>query len=138
VGEDYTYQADEYSNVELPVVMLANEFEDPDIDRYLDRFEEYDPSVAILGDAYTPDETRGYNEIARQILDEDPYKEVVVVPKCEQAFDILDEDVVLGYPMGYSDFDPDDYSRLSDWRDRKVHLLGASPPKQYSLASSPP
>lgn len=84
----------------------------------------------MIGDAYTPGEARQYNQIAEELLDEHPYKEVIIVPKSRKAFEEISHDVVLGYPMGYSDLHPDDYSDLSDWRGRKIHLLGASPPKQ--------
>lgn len=131
--EDYTYQGDEYPNVDLPVVVLDNDFQDPDIDRYLDRFEQYDPSMAILGDAYTPEEAKGLNETARELKDSYPYKDLVVVPKCRAAFDTLDGDIVRGYAMGYSDIHADDIAPLSEWRGRRVHLLGASPPKQYDV-----
>lgn len=133
IREDYTYQIDELPNVDLPVVILDNNFHDPDIDRYLDAFETYDPSVAILGDAYTPTDAKRMNRIATDLKDESPYKEFVVVPKCQKAFDILDDEIVLGYPMGYSDVQADDVSERSDWRGRRVHLLGASPPKQYAV-----
>lgn len=58
VREDYTYHVAAYLNVDLPVVILDNEFRNPDVDRYLVRFETHDPSVAILGDAYTPLQAR--------------------------------------------------------------------------------
>jgi hypothetical protein len=45
----------------------------------------------------------------------------------------LDDEIVIGYPMGYSDVQATEYSTLEDWRGRKVHLLGASPPKQYAV-----
>lgn len=132
VREDYSYQ-DTYPNVDVPTVILDNDFSDPDIDRYLDRFEAYDPSVAILGDAYTPVEAQGLNKAAQQLTEEYPYKEIGVVPKCREAFDELDDDIVLGFPMGYSDVQADDYSAITDWRGRRVHLLGAAPPKQYDV-----
>lgn len=103
------------------------------MDRYLGQFETYDPSVAILGDAYTPSDAKELNSIATELNVEYPYKEFVVVPKCRQAFNILDDEIVLGYPMGYSDVQADEVSERSDWRGRKVHLLGASPPKQYAV-----
>ena len=115
------------------MVVLDNDFHNPDIDRYLDYFETYDPSVGVLGDAYTPIEAKGMNDIATDLKAEYPYKEVVVVPKCRKAFDILDDEIVLGYPMGYSDVQATEFSKLNDWRGRNVHLLGASPPKQYAV-----
>lgn len=133
VREDYSYRNEAYPNVDLPVVILDNDFRDPDVDRYLDQFEQYDPSVAVLGDAYTPGEARALNDLAANLREEHPYKEFVVVPKCRAAFDILSDDVVLGYAMGYSDVLADNVSDRSDWRGRKVHLLGASPQKQYQV-----
>lgn len=97
------------------------------------RFEIYDPSIAILGDAYTPVDAQRLNDIGQALSDDHPYKELVVVPKCREAFDILADDIVLGYPMGYSDVQSADVSHTQDWRGRKVHLLGASPPKQYAV-----
>ncbi|MDS0261044.1 hypothetical protein NDI56_16720 [Haloarcula sp. S1CR25-12] len=41
--------------------------------------------------------------------------------------------MVLGYPMGYSDITAEEHTNIVDWRGRRVHLLGASPPKQYPL-----
>jgi hypothetical protein len=133
VREDYSYLAEDYPNVDLPVVILDNDFREPDLGRYLERFDQYDPSVAVLGDAYTPAEAEGFNRTVQQLRDEYPYKEYVVVPKCAKAFDRLDDDVTLGYPMGYSDIAAGDVADISDWRGRKVHLLGASPPKQYDV-----
>lgn len=69
----------------------------------------------------------------QQLHEEYPYKEYIVVPKCRKAFDRLDDQVTLGYAMGYSDVAATDVSEIGDWRGRKVHLLGASPPKQYAV-----
>ena len=35
--------------------------------------------------------------------------------------------------MGYSDMTAEEYTNIVDWRGRRVHLLGASPPKQYEV-----
>lgn len=43
------------------------------------------------------------------------------------------DELVLGYAMGYSDVLAEDFSEPVDWRGRRVHLLGASPPKQYDV-----
>jgi len=133
--------------VELPTVFLDNDFHDPDLQRYLEEFDKRNPSVAVLGDAYTEGEARELNRAACEVLEECPYKEVVVVPKCREAFDVLDRDVTLGYPNGYSELKPEDYSSISEWRGRKIHLLGGSPPMQWeeiqkltqpNLAGDPP
>jgi hypothetical protein len=57
------------------------------------------------------------------------------VPKSESALDVLcaQSDVVLGFAMGYSQTQALDFSDPVDWRGQDVHLLGASPPKQYSV-----
>lgn len=117
--------------MDVPIVMMDNEFRDPDVERYLRFFDRYSPSIAVLGDAYNRRDAHQLNEVAETILDENPYKTVIVAPKHQDAFEILSDDVVLGYPNGYSEFKPSDYSDLSDWRGRDVHLLGGSPPTQY-------
>lgn len=132
VREDYSYLADEYPNVELPIVILDNDFRDPDLARYLDRFDRYDPPVAILGDAYTRWKADQYQTVTDKLQDRYPHKEYVVVPKCRTAFDALDADVTLGVPLGYSDETWKEFSDILDWRGRNVHLLGGNPHVQYS------
>ena len=73
------------------------------------------------------------NEFAEQLKQEYPYKEPIIVPKCSEAFSIVDEDTTLGYPLGYSKEEPHEFSQLDDWRDRKIHLLGSNPKKQYQV-----
>lgn len=112
---------------------MDNNFRDPDVNRYLTQFAQHNPSIAIIGDAYTPQEARVLNNITGYLREEHPYKTFVVVPKCRAAVDILDDEIVLGYAMGSSDIQADDVANLSEWRGRKIHLLGASPPKQYDV-----
>lgn len=133
VREDYRYGTEQLPNVDLPVVVLDNDFRDPDVKRYLDRFDTYDPAVAILGDAYSSYQADQFDVIADQLGEEYPHKELIVVPKCPGAFEQLDEDVTLGFSQGYSDVDPWTYSERSDWRGRNVHILGANPHKQYAV-----
>jgi len=131
IREDYRLQTDGYRNVDLPVVMLDNEFRDPDPNRYVKRFREYEPDVAVLGDADTPKEAREYTQLARDLREEFPSTTFIIVPKCHEAIEIIDTDFVLGYPLGYSSLHADDYSDPADWRGRNIHLLGGSPPVQY-------
>lgn len=131
IREDYRLQIDSYRNVDLPVIMLDNEFRDPDPDRYVERFRECKPDIAVLGDADTPPEAHEYTQLARDLRAEFPSTTFIIVPKCREAIDIIDEDFVLGYPLGYSSLHVDDYSDPADWRGRHVHLLGGSPPVQY-------
>jgi len=132
VREDYSYQSS-LRNVDVPVEMLDNDFRNPDLDRYIERFEAYEPSIGVLGDAYDAEEAREYNRAARELSSKFPGTEVIVVPKCRDAIDVIDQDIVLGYPMGYSDTTAEEYTNIVDWRGRRVHLLGASPPKQYAV-----
>lgn len=111
---------------------MDNDFSDPDLDRFLGCFEEEQPSVAVIGDAYTPTDAEIYNEAIRVLREDHPHKRFVVVPKCEDAFDILDKDVVIGVPNGYSDIHAEDLG-LRNYRGRDVHILGSSPKKQYAL-----
>lgn len=131
IREDYRHQVDGFRNVDLPVIMLDNEFRDPDSDRYVRRFRAYEPAIAVLGDAGTPRAAREYMQLARDLRAEFPDTIVIIVPKCREAIDIVDEDFVLGYPLGYSSQHAADYSDPIDWRGRHVHLLGGSPPVQY-------
>jgi len=131
VREDYGFQDDELPNVDVPVEFQDNYFEDPDLDRYLEIFEQNDPAVAILGDAYSEEETELLDDAISELKEEYPYKELIAVPKCGEAFDVHSDDVTLGYPLGFSDLEPEDYSDLSDWRGRRVHILGGAPDKQY-------
>lgn len=135
VREDYTLQTNGLSNVDCPVLMVDNDFRDPDLERYLERIRslEREPWVCVLGDAEDPEEARTYTEFARSLSREFPETEYVIVPKCPEAFEIIDEEFVLGYAMGYSDVQAADISELGDWRGRRVHLLGASPPKQWEM-----
>jgi hypothetical protein len=133
VREDYSFQTGDIANVETPVLMVDNDFRNPDLDRYVKRIRGLSrpPWVCVLGDAETPEQARDYTEFARSLADEFPYTEWVIVPKCSGAFEIIDDRFVLGYAMGYSDVQADDISEIGDWRGRRVHLLGASPPKQF-------
>jgi hypothetical protein len=133
IREDYSLQIDDFANVETPALMVDNDFRDPDPDRYVARIRELPepPWVCVLGDVTTPEQAHDYTQLARSLVAEFPTTEFVIVPKCPEAFEIIDEQFVLGYPMGYSDIQATDISTLSDWRGRRVHLLGASPPKQF-------
>ncbi|WP_435180977.1 DUF6610 family protein [Halorussus sp. AFM4] len=132
VREDYELQTDNLQNVNLPVLMLDNDYRDADVERYIQSFRTYEPEIGVLGDAYTKEEAIEYNELARELKDEFD-TEIIVVPKCREAIEALDQDIVLGYAMGYSDIHATDFSDVAEWRGRRVHLLGASPPKQWKV-----
>lgn len=129
--EDSSYQADQYRNLNIDVGFLDNDFRNPDLERYLEEFRRADPSVAVIGDAYNKEEAELYQEAVEELREEYPNKTYVVAPKCRSAFEILDEEIVLGVPIGYSDQQPLDIAGIDYWRGRKLHLLGGSPPKQF-------
>lgn len=130
--EDGGYQSKELNNVDLPVGFLDNDFSDPDLDRFLDVFEEADPSVAVVGDAYTLDDAELYDQIVQELNQEYPFKEFVVVPKTGDAFNILSNTVTLGVPNGYSEIDIEDLE-FRRFRGRDIHILGGAPDKQYRV-----
>ena len=134
VREDYSLQIDDLANVDVPVLMVDNDFRAPDPERYVARIRNLDraPWVCVLGDAATPSQAREYTSLAHDLADEFPTTEFVIVPKCCEAIEIVDAQFVLGYPMGYSDVQAGDFSEIIDWRGRRVHLLGGSPPKQFA------
>jgi hypothetical protein len=134
IREDYSLQTDDLANVEVPVLMVDNDFHNPDADRYVARIRELaePPWVCVLGDAATPDQAHEYTRLARELAGDFPTTEFVIVPKCHEAIAIIDDQFVLGYAMGYSDVQAQDFSDVSDWRGRRIHLLGASPPKQFA------
>jgi len=46
------------------------------------------------------------------------------------VIDAIPEDLVLGYSRGYADRLAHEFSDPPDWRGRRIHILGGSPPKQ--------
>lgn len=74
---------------------------------------------------------RLYNEVVSELRSEYPEKTFVLAPKCPEAFDVIEEETVLGVPLGYSKEQPLDVASMEKWRGRKLHLLGGSPTKQY-------
>jgi hypothetical protein len=46
------------------------------------------------------------------------------------VIDAIPKDLVLGYSRGYADRLAHEFSDPADWRGRRVHILGGSPPKQ--------
>lgn len=119
----------------MPVGFLDNEFSDPELERYLDRFERFDPSVAVLGDAYSEVEAEFYDAIVSELRADHPYKRFIVVPKCGEAFARLGDVVTLGYANGYSDIQAVDLG-LRQFRGRDVHVLGSSPKEQFDVVQN--
>ena len=131
--EDCTYQQQQFNALELPVGMLDNDFRNPDLDRYVERFFEHEPQVGVIGDTYEVEEVDRYVAAAREIQGSYPESDLVIVPKCRAAIHAIPDDLVVGYSRGYADRLAHEFSEPSDWRGRRVHILGGSPPKQLDV-----
>ena len=131
--EDCGYQQTQYQNLNIPVGMLDNDFRNPDLDRYVARFFEYEPKVGVIGDVYEGDDVDKYVATAREIQASYPDAELVIVPKCREVIDTIPNDLVLGYSRGYADRLAHEFSEPADWRGRRIHILGGSPPKQWDV-----
>ena len=131
--EDCSYQQQQYTNLELSVGMLDNDFRNPDLERYVARFFKYEPRVGVIGDAYDVDEVDDYVAAAREIQGSYPEADLIIVPKCRAVIDSIPDDLVLGYSRGYADRLAHEFSEPTDWRGRRVHILGGSPPKQLDV-----
>ncbi|MFC4987090.1 DUF6610 family protein [Saliphagus infecundisoli] len=128
--EDCSYQQGQYVDLELSVGMLDNDFRNPDLERYIERFRECEPTVGVIGDAYSPEEANEYVQAVRTLQEEYPDTEIIIAPKCREALDVIPDDVTLGYSCGAADLLAHEFSDPADWRGRRVHLLGGSPHKQ--------
>jgi len=95
--EDCTYQQQHFKALELPVGMLDNDFRNPDLDRYVERFFEHEPQVGVIGDAYGIEEVDRYVAAAREIKGSYPEPDLVIVPKCRGAIHAIPDDLVVGY-----------------------------------------
>ncbi|WP_423998263.1 DUF6610 family protein [Halorubrum trapanicum] len=128
--EDCGYQADQYQDLTLSVGMLDNDFRNPDLERFVDRFFEYEPQVGVIGDVYGPADVDAHVTAAREIQGSFPDAELIIVPKSQVVIDAIPDDIVLGYSRGYADRLAHEFSDPADWRGQRVHILGGSPPKQ--------
>lgn len=131
--EDCGYQQTQFQHLDIPVGMLDNDFRNPDLDRYVSRFFEHEPQVGVIGDAYEPDDVDDYVAAAREIQASYPDAALVIVPKCKEVIEMIPDDIVLGYSRGYADRLAHEFSLPTDWRGRRVHILGGSPPKQLDV-----
>lgn len=147
VREDYPSRDHQYRDLDVPVGMLDNDFRNLDLDRYLKRFREHEPRVGVIGDAYTAAEAREYVDAARELQASYSDTEIMITPKCREAIDAIPHDIALGYARGSSDLLAHEFADPADWRGRRVHILGGSPPKQLTaideltcptLSSDPP
>lgn len=86
----------------------------------------------MIGDAYTADEAREYVHTARDLHARYPDAEIVIAPKRREAIDAIPDDIILGYARSSSDLLAHEFSDPADWRGRRIHILGGSPPKQLA------
>lgn len=131
--EDGSFQVDEdvYRNVDLPTGFLDNEYENPDLERYLDRFNETNPSVAVVGDAYNRSEAVELAETINELAETHTQKTLIGAPKCREAIKILGEsEAVLGYANGSSTIQGEDLGTV-EFRGYDIHILGGTPGKTY-------
>jgi len=128
--EDCGYQQSQYQDLNIPVGMLDNDFRNPNLDRFIDRFFEHEPRVGVIGDVYERDDVDDHVAAAREIQASYPEAELIIVPKSRSVIDAVPDDIVLGYSRGYADRLAHEFSDPADWRGRRVHILGGSPPKQ--------
>jgi hypothetical protein len=139
IREDCRLQTDHLRNVDVPLGMLDNDFKNPNLERYLETFRTHEPEIGVIGDAPTPEVAHRYADAARELKADFPDATLIIVPKCHEAIAIIGDaevpgtPLVLGYSMGYSDILANEFSDYADWRGQRVHLLGASPPKQWNV-----
>jgi hypothetical protein len=126
--EDSSYQwvPDE---VDLPVHFLDNYYENPNLDRFVDRVFKYEPDIAVLGDIYAETEVDKHLDAATEIWSSYPEMELMLVPKCEAVFDQIPSEFILGYPNGASDVQATDVVSRKRWRttEHRLHILGGTP-----------
>jgi hypothetical protein len=135
IREDYSYRQAQFRSLNLPVEMLDNDFRNPDRDRFREKVAQYRPKIAVLGDSDDPEEMRDLLGDARDLQAGYDDLRIVVVPKSRAALAAipLDADVVVGYSNGYADRTADEFSNPEDWSSRDVHILGGSPPTQWTV-----
>jgi hypothetical protein len=80
-SQQHSLQADQYLNLEIPVGMLDNDFRNPDLERFVDRFFEHEPQVGDIGDIYEPADADAHVVAAREIQASYPEADLIVVPK---------------------------------------------------------
>lgn len=114
--EDCGYQETQYQNLNLPVGILDNDFRNPDLERFVDRFFEHEPRVGVIGDVYEPADVDDHVTAAREIRGSYPEAELIIVPKSRAVIDAIPDDIVLGYSRGYADRLAHEFSDPADWR----------------------
>jgi hypothetical protein len=129
--EDYALRQSHYRTLDLPTVILDNDFRNADLKRMIDEVRAARPAVAIIGDAADARAARNLAAVARDLRVAVDVEAVVAV-KSSAALAALPRDVIAGYPNGYADVHGADFSTPADWHGRRVHVLGGSPPRTWT------
>lgn len=126
--EDSSYQwtPDE---VDLPVHFLDNNYENADLNRFVERVFSYEPEVAVVGDIYDEDDLDEHLEAVNEVKSSYPDLNLLLVPKCESVLSKIPDHVVIGFPNGASDIHGLDLASYHEWRklDNSLHILGGPP-----------
>lgn len=110
---------------------MDNDYEDPDIEKFLERFHHWEPQVAVIGDAYDAAEAEQYQNVIDELIEDYPYRRFIVIPKCEEALEALDpETTALGYANGNSPVQAEELGSAK-FRGWDVHILGGNPHEAY-------
>jgi hypothetical protein len=131
--EDSGFQLqDRHTNIDVSCNFLDNYFEEPNLSRFLETFKTIEPSVAVIGDAYSRSQAERFEHAIDHLRDHGyRHNRLVVVPKSPKAAAALDDDTIRGYANGYSDVQGEEIG-LEYFREHPVHILGSAPDKQYS------
>jgi len=134
--EDCGYQQSQSTQLDIPVGMLDNDFRNPDLERFVDRFFEHEPQVGVIGDVYERDDINDHVAAAREIQASYPEAELIIVPKSRTVIDAIPEDLVLGYSRGYADRLAHEFSDPPDWRGRRIPSSAGAHPNNSRLSAS--
>ncbi|OIB56585.1 hypothetical protein BBD46_17295 [Natrialba sp. SSL1] len=126
--EDSSYQWTP-AEVDLPIHFLDNDYEDADLDRFVDRVFELEPEIAVIGDITDPDTLDEHIDAAEEVWGSFPEMNLILVPKCRRILGEIPERFVLGYPNGNSPIQATDIASHREWRElpHDLHILGGTP-----------
>jgi hypothetical protein len=93
--EDCGCQETQYQNLTLPVGMLDNDFRNPDLDRFVERFFKHEPQVGVIGDVHELDDVDAHVAAAREMQASYPEAELIIVPKSRAVIDAIPEDIAV-------------------------------------------
>lgn len=121
--------------VTLRTQFLDNNYENPDLERFVDGVFQHAPDVAVLGDIYASSELQPHLDAAEEVWGSFPDTELILVPKCRDVLEDIPEAFVLGFPNGTSDIQGEDIAPARIWRQQsnRLHILGGPPLSTYNV-----